>query len=168
MESNSTSLFTQLHNIVNSPVFAQYGLIGLFLNGLLSSIIPIPTEVTVSALLLAGVSKTTVLVVLAASSIVGGFMSYYIGYCGGGIARRFYKIPKERQENRVNAIIAKYGWIAIFLSPWLPVYADIIPLIAGIKKFDFVKFTITMVSGKIVKVFAIVFFLSWILPLIFK
>lgn len=167
------SLATPVHHIVNNPAFAHYGLLGLFLNGMLSSIIPIPTEVSVSALLMAGVSKITLVVVLAIGSIIGGFMSYYLGYGGCKFFERiYYKIkitkPKKQSEDRARILLAKYGWMMIFLSPWLPVYSDVIPVIAGIKGFDFKKFTVAMISGKIVKVIAIVYFLGWILPLIFR
>ena len=150
------SLATLMRHIVNNPAFAHYGLLGLFLNGMLSSIIPIPTEVSVSALLMVGVSKTTIVLVLAISSIIGGFMSYYLGYGGCKFFQKvYYKIkiakPKKENEDRARMLLAKYGWVMIFLSPWLPVYSDAIPVIAGIKGFDFRKFTIAMISGKLSK-----------------
>ncbi len=77
-------------------------------------------------------------------------------------------MPNKQLEDRLDVIMKKYGYIAIFISPWIPVYSDAIPIISGIKKFDIKKFTIAMVSGKVVKVLAVVYFLSWILPLIFK
>jgi membrane protein YqaA with SNARE-associated domain len=48
-----------IESIVHNSFFVKYGLIGLFLNGMLSSIIPIPTELTISALLLSGKDKFT-------------------------------------------------------------------------------------------------------------
>ena len=162
------SILTDWHEIMNTPLFAHYGLLGLFLNSMLSSIIPIPTEITLSAILLAGISKTTVLMVLLVSSVIGGFISYYLGYSGNRLLQRFYKVPKKQNEDRLNIIMAKYGWIAIFISPWVPIYSDAIPIISGIKKFDLKKFTIAMVSGRVVKVVAVVYFLDWALRLIFK
>lgn len=168
IEKLRMSIFTDWHEIINTPLFVHYGLLGLFLNSMLSSIIPIPTEVTLSALLLAGTSKTIVLAVLLASSITGGFISYYLGYSGNRILKRFYKMPEKQKEDRLNIIMSKYGWMAIFVSPWIPIYSDAIPIISGIKKFDLRKFTIAMVSGRIVKVVAVVYFLGWIIPMIFK
>jgi membrane protein YqaA with SNARE-associated domain len=71
-----------IDSIIHNSIFVKYGLIGLFINGLLSSIIPIPTELTISGLLLAGHSKTIVSLILIVSSIIGGFIAYYIGYSG--------------------------------------------------------------------------------------
>lgn len=49
--------------ITYNPFFLKYGLVGLFLNGLLSSVIPIPTEVTTVALLASSESKLMVHIV---------------------------------------------------------------------------------------------------------
>ena len=153
--------------IGNNSVFAKYGLIGLFLNGLLSSIIPIPTELTISGLILAGESKLLVFIILTISSILGGFIAYYIGYSGNKFIRRLHKSPSKRSQDRSLLLLEKYGWIILFFSPWIPIMGDFIPIIAGVKKYNFELFSIAIVLGKAVKALAIVFFSSWILPLFF-
>jgi membrane protein YqaA with SNARE-associated domain len=64
-------------------------------------------------------------------------------------------------------LLAKYGWLLIFISPWIPVGGDVIPIIAGIKKYDLTKFTVAMVLGKTIKAVAIVYFLSLIMVTFF-
>lgn len=147
--------------------FVKYGSIGLFLNGVLSSIIPIPTEFTISGLLLAGESKINVFAILAISSIIGGFIGYYIGFSGNKILKWLHRKPSRKHEDRSTLLLEKYGWIIIFFSPWIPILGDFIPIIAGGKRYDLKKFSIAIVSGKTVKALAIVFFSSWILPLLF-
>jgi membrane protein YqaA with SNARE-associated domain len=154
--------------IIHNSFFVKYGLIGLFLNGMLSSIIPIPTELTISALLLSGKDKFIVFVTLAISSIVGGFMAYYIGFSGNKFVKILYKKPHKRHEDKTGALLERYGWLVIFFSPWIPIVGDIIPMIAGAKRYNLKNFTIVMISGKVVKATAIVFFSSWILPFIFS
>jgi membrane protein YqaA with SNARE-associated domain len=134
---------------------------------MLSSIIPIPTELTISGLLLSGQSKTLVFIVLVISSIIGGFIAYYLGYSGNRFLRRLHKVPNKHEEIRTHLLLEKYGWIIIFFSPWIPIIGDLIPIIAGAKKYNFKIFIITMISGKTLKAIAIIFFSSWILPLIF-
>ena len=154
--------------IIHNSFFVKYGLVGLFLNGMLSSIIPIPTELTISALLLSGKDKFIVFVTLAISSIVGGFMAYYIGFSGNKFVKILYKKPHKRHEDKTGALLERYGWLVIFFSPWIPIVGDIIPMIAGAKRYNLKNFTIVMISGKVVKATAIVFFSSWILPFIFS
>jgi membrane protein YqaA with SNARE-associated domain len=158
-----------IESIVHNPIFIKYGLLGLFLNGMLSSIIPIPTELTISGLLLSGQSKIMVFLVLVVGSIIGGFIAYFVGCSGNKFLRRLHKTPKnKREEDRTRLLLERYGWFIIFLSPWIPILGDLIPIIAGAKKYNFKIFIIAMVGGKTFKAIAIVFFSSLILPLIFS
>lgn len=142
--------------IVGNSFFVKYGLIGLFLNSMFSSFIPIPTELTTSALLLSGESQMSVFIVLTIGSIVGGFIAYYIGYDGNKIFNWLRKIQKKHHEKSLS-LLRKYGWLIIFLSPWIPVLGDVISIIAGVKKYDIKKYAIVMTVGKTIKAIAIVF-----------
>jgi len=106
--------------------------------------------------------------VLIISSIFGGFIAYYVGYSGNNFLKRLNKIPNKREEDRTHLLLERYGWVIIFFSPWIPIVGDFIPIIAGAKKYNYKIFIITMISGKAFKAIAIVFFSSWILPLIFS
>jgi membrane protein YqaA with SNARE-associated domain len=149
--------------------FTRYGLLGLFLNGMLSSFIPIPTELTTMALLAAGESESKVFIALTLGSIIGGVIAYYLGYTGNTLSHRIRKITRidDQRSQRSYALLAKYGWMLIFISPWIPVGGDVIPIIAGIKKYDFKKFIVAMALGKTIKAAAIVYFLTFILVTFF-
>ncbi len=149
--------------------FTRYGLLGLFLNGMLSSFIPIPTELTTIALLAAGESESKVFIALTFGSIIGGVIAYYLGYTGNTLSHRIRKITRidDQKSQRSYALLAKYGWMLIFISPWIPVGGDVIPIIAGIKKYDFKKFIVAMALGKTIKAAAIVYFLTFILVTFF-
>ena len=152
---------------LNNPYLVKLGLIGLFINSLLSSVIPIPTELITSGLLLEGQSKIVIFVILVTGSILGGFIAYYVGYGGLAFLKRLRKEPSKKSEDTSTSLLRKYGWIILFISPWIPIIGDYIPIVAGATKYNFRLFTIAIVSGKIVKGIAIVFFGSLILPLIF-
>jgi membrane protein YqaA with SNARE-associated domain len=153
--------------LLSNPFFVKIGLIGLFINSLLSSVIPIPTELTTSGLLLAGQSKMAIFITLVSGSIIGGFIAYYIG-CGGiSFLRRFRKKPNKKSEYRGASLLKKYGWVILFISPWIPIIGDYIPIIAGASKYNLKLFSIAIVSGKVVKGVAIVYIGSLILPSIF-
>jgi membrane protein YqaA with SNARE-associated domain len=154
--------------IVHNSFFVKYGLIGLFLNGMLSSIIPIPTELTISALLLSGKDRFTIFIILAISSTLGGLVAYYIGFSGNKLLKIFYKKPRKKDEDKTGALLERYGSLIIFFSPWIPIVGDLVPMIAGAKKYDLKDFVIVMMSGKVFKTAAVVIFSSWILPFIFS
>jgi len=155
-----------IYNIIHNTFFIKYGLLGLFINGMFSSFIPIPTEVTTSALLLGGKNELDVFLVLNIGSIIGGFIAYYIGY-NAKLLRRVRKTPEKKYEKKSMSLMNRYGWtVIIFFSPWMPVIGDVASIVAGSQKFDFKKYTVAMIAGKTIKSSAIVFLSSWILSLI--
>jgi membrane protein YqaA with SNARE-associated domain len=154
-----------INAILHNTLFIKYGLLGLFFNGMFSSFIPIPTEATISALLLGGANPIDVFLVLTISSIIGGYIAYYIGY-NGRLLRKLRKTPQKYEQKSVS-IMTKYGWATIiFFSPWIPIIGDVVSIVAGTKKYNIVRYTIMMTTGKTVKAVAIVFlsfhFLHWL------
>ncbi|MGI0018303.1 MAG: YqaA family protein [Nitrosotalea sp.] len=147
-----------INALVHDTLFIKYGLLGLFFNGMFSSFIPIPTEITTSALLLSGSNPLDVFLILTVGSIIGGYIAYYLGY-NGRLLKKIRKIPKEKYEQKSINIMTKYGWFTIiFLSPWIPIIGDVVSIIAGTKKYNIIKYSIAMATGKAVKAVAIVFF----------
>ncbi|MDE1828955.1 MAG: DedA family protein [Thaumarchaeota archaeon] len=146
-----------IHEIFHDALFIKYGLVGLFFNGMFSSFIPIPTEVTTTTLLLGGAKPFYVFFALTTGSIIGGYIAYYLGY-NGRLIGKFRKSTPKYEQKSVN-IMSKYGWgTIIFFSPWIPIIGDIVSIIAGTKKYNIVKYSIAMIAGKAVKAIAIVFF----------
>jgi len=145
--------YQQIQNILSNNYFQEYGIIGLFLNSLLSATaIPIPTEILTSALLIGGENIFLVGLSLVIGSVIGGILNYFIGFGGNKL---FKKIKKEtdieKNGKKHNKILDKFGWSAIFFASWIPVIGDLILISAGVKKMKFVKFSIFMISGKIIK-----------------
>ncbi|MGC2574779.1 MAG: hypothetical protein WA364_24960 [Candidatus Nitrosopolaris sp.] len=83
---------------MNNPYFVKLGLIGLFVNSLLSSVIPNPT-LTTSGLLLEGQSKIAIFIILVSGSILSAFIAYYIGYGGIGFLKQL------RRRVRIKALL---------------------------------------------------------------
>ena len=105
-----------IESIVHNSFFIKYGLMGLFLNGMLSSIIPIPTELTISALLLNGKDRFTIFIILAISSILHGLIGYYICFSGNKFLKVFYKSPAKNIKIKLQ-LVEPYGWLIILISP---------------------------------------------------
>jgi membrane protein YqaA with SNARE-associated domain len=151
---------------ITNPIFVKYGLIGLFLNGIVSSITPFPTEVTTTALILSGADQFIIFSTLSIASITGGYLGYYIGYGGNSLLRRlfYYKNPENTRKKKGRELFKKHSWVAILLSSWMPVIGDIIPMAAGAKHYDLRKFTVAISVGKVSKSAAIVYLSGLILP----
>lgn len=150
--------YRQVQDILSNNIFQDYGVIGLFLNSLLSATaIPLPTEILTSALLLGGESELLVGIALLAGSTIGGLLNYLIGFSGNELFNKFKKNKNNvKHEKKGNKLLDKFGWGAIFFASWIPVIGDLILISAGAKKMKFTKFVIFMVPGKTVKTIAVV------------
>jgi len=153
--------YLQAQEILANNIFQEYGIIGLFLNSLLSATaLPLPTEILTSALLIGGESIFLVAIALVAGSIIGGILNYTIGFGGSELfkkigrksnVKKHVEKPVEKQEKKHNKLLNRFGWGAIFFAAWIPVVGDLMLISAGVKKMKFKKFLIVMISGKIVK-----------------
>ncbi len=152
--------YQQIQDILANNAFQDYGIIGLFLNSLLSATaIPLPTEILTSALLIGGENVFFVGFVLGLGSIIGGVLNYFIGFGGNKLVNKFRKKKNNndvKHEKKGNKLLDKFGWGAVFFSSWIPVIGDFILISAGAKKMKFAKFIAFMVTGKMVKTIAVV------------
>jgi membrane protein YqaA with SNARE-associated domain len=150
--------YQQMQEILTNNIFQEYGIIGLFLNSLLAATaIPLPTEILTSALLIGGENIFLVAIVLIVGSVIGGILNYFIGFGGSKLFKKMKKKSNiEKHEKKHNKLLDKFGWSAIFFAAWIPVIGDLILISAGVKKMKFAKFSIFMVSGKIIKTIIVV------------
>ena len=203
-----THIIDAVSGFINSPLFAKFGPIGLFVNGVFSTFIPFPPEVTAISLLVAGISRTEILAILITSWIIGAAVGYYSGLSGKELInifrRRCKKIEtvegdkentntflnnsnngkfqhndgdvdhnrksnenkkKDSSSSRYHRLLERYGWAIIFISPWIPILGDIIPLIAGAKRYEIKKFMIAIAAGKLARAVAVIFFGSYLASL---
>jgi membrane protein YqaA with SNARE-associated domain len=203
-------ILESINSFINNPLFTEYGKIGLFINGVFSTFIPFPPEVTAISLVLAGNSRAEIFVLLVMSWIIGAAVGYYAGWSGkkladifkgrrkeseekpgeedaddadndnnnkasSGYDHKFHndtttndgRRPKKRkaqskQQSRYRHLLERYGWAIIFVAPWIPVLGDIIPAIAGAKRYDVKKFMIAISAGKTVRAVATIFLGSYL------
>jgi membrane protein YqaA with SNARE-associated domain len=150
--------YQQMQEILTNNTFQEYGIIGLFLNSLLAATaIPLPTEILTSALLIGGENIVLVAIVLIIGSTIGGILNYFLGFGGNKLIKKIKKKSDlEKHEKKHNKLLDKFGWTAIFFAAWIPIIGDLILISAGVKKMKFVKFSIFMVSGKIIKTIVVV------------
>jgi membrane protein YqaA with SNARE-associated domain len=147
-----------LRPILENPFFVKYGLLGLFLNAVFASIIPFPIVVTSTALLLDGQSEIMVFTVMSIGSIIGGILTYVIGYDGGRIYKILRKTHKEEHQQKSFAWLNKYGWSIIFALSLVPILTEIVTVIAGVKKYNFKKFLLAMSIARTASAFMMVYF----------
>ena len=96
--------YQQIQDILSNNYFQEYGVIGLFLNSLLSATaIPIPTEILTSALLIGGENILLVGLALIIGSVIGGVLNYFIGFGGNKLFKKI-KRKTDIETNEKNTI----------------------------------------------------------------
>ncbi len=135
-------------------LFVSYGLIGLFAIGMLSSIIPIPTEPVVLGLLEIRENPEMVFIVLITGSVMGAFLGYLAGKYE---LRRLMLFQDMDNEKKVQNYFRKYGGLLLLVSPWIPVLGDLVPMVAGIENYEPRKFIIFISAAKIIKGIGIIY-----------
>jgi len=150
--------YQQMQEVLTNNIFQEYGIIGLFLNSLLAATaIPLPTEILTSALLIGGENIVLVAITLIIGSTIGGILNYFIGFGGNKLIKKMKKKSDAgKQDKNHNKLLDKFGWSAIFFAAWIPIVGDLILISAGVKKMKFIKFSIFMISGKIIKTIIVV------------
>jgi len=151
-------------------VFISYGMIGLFIVSIISSIIPIPSEPVVFGLLGIGGNPVLIFLILTFGSILGAYICYYVGNRG---LTKIIKIDDTKyQEKTTHNYFRKHSVLLLLISPWIPVFVNIAPVVAGIQNYDLKRFLFLILIANIIKSTGVVFLsisvINWLTILFIK
>lgn len=132
-----------------------WGLPGLFLAAFLAgSIVPLPSEGVLAALVLAGVPTVRVVVVATAGNVLGATTLWALGrWAAAGWHSPFAAWLERRVRaagprlERARSALARYGPPVLLLS-WVPVVGDLAVLAAGLLGVRAVPFVVFTALGK--------------------
>jgi len=124
------------------------GYIGLFIASFLAStIIPVSSEIVLTALVALKFDVWTCIFVATAGNFLGGLTTYGLGYLGKWEwIEKFFKKSKEDIEKFQNKI-KKTGIIAAAFT-WLPFVGDLVALSLGFLRFKPAPVFIMMLIGR--------------------
>lgn len=137
-----------------AELFIAYGMMGLFVIGIISSIIPIPTEPVIFGLLDMGKNPQIILIALIAGSIIGAYLGYLLGRYE---LRKIIPFHDKEKEKQLQMHFRKYGAPFLLVSPWIPLVGDLAPMVAGIENYELKKFLLVISTAKIIKSVGIVY-----------
>jgi membrane protein YqaA with SNARE-associated domain len=151
-------------------IFISYGMIGLFIISIISSIIPIPSEPVVFGLLGIGGNPELVFLILTFGSIFGAYVGYYIGKQG---LSKIIKIHDNKDQQKTTIYyFRKHSVLLLLISPWIPLFVNFAPLVAGIQNYDLKRFLFLISIANIIKSTGIVFLsisvINWLTTLFVK
>ena len=131
--------------------FAELGYLGLFTAAFLAAtILPLSSEVVLSALMLNGLSPVALVSVATVGNVLGSLTNYGLGYWAGPkVANKSLKISEEefvRAEQRFK----KYGLLSLCFA-WVPLIGDPITVVAGILRVRLLWFVLLVTTGKLLR-----------------
>ncbi|MDC9726194.1 MAG: DedA family protein [Gammaproteobacteria bacterium] len=127
---------------------AEYGLWGLGLSALLAAtVLPLSSELVLSALLIAGESPSLLLMIATVANVAGSVVNYLIGRWGADtILHRWFKLSSA-QTDKAELHFNRYGkWSLLFA--WVPIIGDPLTLVAGMLKVNLGLFILFVTLGK--------------------
>ncbi len=151
-------------------IFISYGMIGLFIISVISSIIPIPSEPVVFGLLGIGGNPIMIFLILTFGSMFGAYICYYIGKRG---LTKIIKIDNNKsQEKTTHNYFQKHSVLFLLISPWIPIFVNLVPLVAGIQNYNVKRFLFLISIANIIKSTGVVYLsisvINWLTTVFMK
>jgi len=137
--------------------FTEFGYTGLFIASFLAAtILPLSSEIVLSALLLNGLSPVALISIATTGNVLGSLTNYFLGYWASKeILKKWLKMSNEdfvRAEQRFT----KYGLLSLCFA-WVPIIGDPITVVAGVLRVRLFWFIILVTTGKLLRYIAITY-----------
>ncbi len=152
------SLLAFINNLV-----VQFGLLGLFVAAIIANaslFLPVPIDITVLGFGAVdftgfGIFHPLILgIVVGGGAAIGEMSGYILGLFGMKGLERFSKGEIERVSS-LRGRIKRRGMVFIFLGAITPFPFDLIGIAAGLIKYDWRKFFLAALAGKVLRYLAI-------------
>jgi len=140
--------------------FTELGYLGLFLSSFLAAtILPLSSEVVLSALLLSDLPPIALVAIATTGNVLGSLTNYALGYWVSlEVIKKWLKISEE-QFVQAEQRFVKYGLFSLFFA-WVPIIGDPLTLIAGVLRIRLLWFIILVTAGKLMRYMVIAHLVS--------
>jgi membrane protein YqaA with SNARE-associated domain len=138
--------------------FSELGYFGLFAAAFLAAtILPLSSEVVLSALLLSGLSPVALVIIATFGNTLGSLTNYALGYWASlEVLKKWLKISEEEFVQAEQRFV-KYGLFSLCFA-WLPIIGDPLTVIAGVLRIRLWWFVILVSMGKMMRYIVISYF----------
>ena len=127
---------------------SEFGYLGLFTAAFLAAtILPLSSEVVLSALLLSGLSPATLVITATVGNVLGSLVNYALGYWGGLLVVKKWLGMSEDAFVRAEQRFVKYGLFSLLFA-WVPIIGDPLTVVAGVLRVRLRWFIVLVAAGK--------------------
>jgi membrane protein YqaA with SNARE-associated domain len=131
--------------------FSELGHIGLFIAAFLAAtILPLSSEIVLSALLLSGLSPTTLVIIATTGNVLGSLTNYALGYWASLVVVKKWLRMSEGDFLRAEQRFTKYGVFSLCFA-WVPIIGDPLTAMAGVLRVRLHWFLILVTAGKLLR-----------------
>ena len=133
--------------------FAELAYLGLFIAAFLAAtILPLSSELVLTALLLNGLSPEYLVITATVGNVLGSLTNYGLGYWASKTVIQKWLRMSESEFVRAEERFKKYGIIALLFA-WVPIIGDPLTVMAGILRIRLWWFLILVTTGKFLRYF---------------
>lgn len=131
--------------------FTELGPVGLFIAAFLAAtVLPLSSEIVLSALLLNGLSPPVLVVMATTGNVLGSVTNYALGYWASLVVIKKWLRMSEDDFLRAEQRFHKYGMFALCFA-WLPIIGDPLTVMAGVLRVRLHWFLILVTAGKFLR-----------------
>jgi membrane protein YqaA with SNARE-associated domain len=131
--------------------FSELGYIGLFIAAFLAAtILPLSSEIVLSALLLSGLLPTTLVIIATTGNVLGSLTNYALGYWASLVVVKKWLRMSEDDFLRAEQRFTKYGVFSLCFA-WVPIIGDPLTVMAGVLRVRLHWFIILVTAGKLLR-----------------
>ena len=133
--------------------FLELGLLGLFISSFIAAtIIPFSSELVLSILIANKYPLATCLIIATLGNWLGGISSYGLGRLGEWTYIKYFTGLNKIKIGKVKGKVDKWKSPLAFFC-WLPIVGDIFAVGLGFYKINFLKVSLWMLIGKMIRYF---------------
>ena len=139
--------------------FAELGYLGLFIASFLAAtILPLSSELVLTALLLNGLSPEYLVIIATIGNVLGSLTNYGLGYWASKTVIQKWVRMSESEFVRAEERFRKYGIIALLFA-WVPIIGDPLTVMAGILRIRLLWFLVLVTTGKFLRYYILATFI---------
>lgn len=130
---------------------SDLGHLGLFIAAFLAAtILPLSSEVVLSALLLNGLSPITLIIIATTGNVLGSMTNYALGYWAGLVVVKKWLRMSEDDFVQAEQRFVKYGTFSLCFA-WVPIIGDPLTVMAGVLRIRLFWFLLLVTAGKLLR-----------------
>ena len=152
---------SDLATLLDFDFWLAAGYVGLFVVSFVAAtLVPLGSELFVSAMVVGGYNSWGVLTVATAGNTLGSLANYYVGQWGSNFILSHWIRIEPATLQRAHRLYERWGAPALFFA-WAPLIGDALTLVSGILRLPLLTFTFWVISGKLLRYLVVIGLVHW-------